>query len=385
MIQLFEQVLQTRDVVLFDQRGVGQSKPVVVWRSDESLPLDAFETEEKAVNFVRSQHEKAIASFKERGIDLTGYNTIENADDVNDLRQAIGAKKVNLLGFSYGTHLGLATMRRHSEHLESVILIGTEGLNHTYKLPSVYNDQIKKLSDLAAQDETVKEKVPDMTALLKRVLDKFEKEPVTISVLDRKKNQPVDIKIGKYGLQLLIRFDVGDSNDFVDFPRWFYTMDKGDYSILKSYAERRYNQLGSGVSGMSVMMDLFSGATKERLKQIEKESKDSILGNAVNFMDLNIADLWGKPDLGDDFRKPLKTNIRTLFISGTMDSNTPTEQTEEIRKDFSNSNHLILQYGGHEDSLPNQEVQKAIVEFLNGQNIGNRTINQPKPKFKPIP
>jgi hypothetical protein len=44
-----------------------------------------------------------------------------------------------------------------------------------------------------------------------------------------------------------------------------------------------------------------------------------------------------------------------------------------------------LQYGGHEDSLPNQEVQKAIVEFLNGQNIGNRTINQPKPKFKPIP
>jgi pimeloyl-ACP methyl ester carboxylesterase len=102
-------------------------------------------------------------------------------------------------------------------------------------------------------------------------------------------------------------------------------------------------------------------------------------------MDLNIADLWGKPDLGDDFRKPLKTNIRTLFISGTMDSNTPTEQTEEIRKDFSNSSHLILQYGGHEDSLPHQEVQKAIVEFLNGQNIGNRTINQPKPKFKPIP
>ena len=385
MIQLFEQVLQTRDVVLFDQRGVGQSKPAVVWLSTESLPLDVFETEEKMIAAARSRHEKALALFKQRNIDLTSYNTIENADDVNDLRQAIGAKKVNLLGFSYGTHLGLATMRRHSEHLESVILIGTEGLNHTYKLPSVYNDQIKKLSDLAAQDETVKEKVPDMVALLKRVLDKLEKEPVTISVLDRRKNQPVDIKIGKYGLQMLIRFDVGDGNDFIDFPRWFYTMDKGDYSILKNYAERRYNQLGQGVSGMSVMMDLFSGATKQRLAQIKKESKDSILGNAVNMLDLNIGDIWGNHDLGDDYRKPLKTNIRTLFVSGTMDSNTPTEQTEEIRKDFSKSSHLILQYGGHEDSLPNKDVQKAIVEFLNGEEIGNRTLNQPKPKFKPIP
>ena len=224
-----------------------------------------------------------------------------------------------------------------------------------------------------------------MFALLKRVLDKLDREPATVTVLDRRKNQKVDLKIGKNALQLLIRFDVGDSNDFPEFPLWFYTMDKGDYSILKFYAEKRYNQLGSGVSGMANMMDLFSGATKQRLQQIQKESKDSILGNAVNFMDLNIADIWGNPDLGDNFRKPFKTKMRTLFVSGTLDSNTPTEQTEEIRKDFSNSSHLILQYGGHEDMLPNEKIQNSIVEFLNGKNIGNQTINQPKPKFKPIP
>lgn len=385
MLKLFEKVLQTRDVVLFDQRGIGQSKPRVVWGSSESLPLETLVSEEKMVSYIRSQHEKAVAAFKERGIDLMGYNTNESADDINDLRQAIGAKKVSLLGYSYGTHLGLATIRRHSAHLDSVVLLGTEGLNHTFKLPSTYNEQIRKLSALAAQDEGVKDKVPDMFALLKRVLDKLDREPATVTVLDRRKNQKVDLKIGKNALQLLIRFDVGDSNDFPEFPLWFYTMDKGDYSILKFYAEKRYNQLGSGVSGMANMMDLFSGATKQRLQQIQKESKDSILGNAVNFMDLNIADIWGNPDLGDNFRKPFKTKMRTLFVSGTLDSNTPTEQTEEIRKDFSNSSHLILQYGGHEDMLPNEKIQNSIVEFLNGKNIGNQTINQPKPKFKPIP
>lgn len=385
MIRLFEDILQTRDVILFDQRGTGQSRPAVVWASPESLPPESLISEQKIINYVRSQSEKAVVSFNQRKIDLTGYNTIESADDINDLRQAVGAKKISLLGFSYGTHLGLTTIRRHSEHLDSVILLGTEGLNHTLKFPSTFDEQLKKLSDLAAQDENVKAKVPDMVALLKRILEKLEKEPITVSVFDLRKNREVELKIGKFALQLLIRFDVGDSRDFVEFPSLFYTIDKGDYSILKKYAEKRYNQLGQGISGMSVMMDLFSGATDERLKRIQRETPNSLLGNTVNFPDIFVSDIWGNPDLGDDFRQNLQTKTRTLFVSGTLDSNTTTEQTEEICKGFNNGSHLVLEYAGHEDLLPNEQVQKAIVEFLNGREIGKQTITRPKPKFKPIP
>lgn len=385
MVKFFESILQTRDVILFDQRGTGQSKPLVAWRSNESMPADSLISEEKIISYLRSQNEKAAAYFKERNIDLSGYNTIESANDINDLRQAIGAKKISLLGFSYGTHLGLVTIRRHSDYLDSVVLLGTEGLNHTLKLPSTFDAQIKKLSDLAAGDENVRTKVPDMVALFRKVLDKVDKEPITVSVFDRRQQKQVELKIGKFALQLLIRFDVGDGNDFVEFPLLFYSMDNGDFSILKKYVEKRYNQLGQGVSGMAMMMNLFSGATAKRLKQIQKESSTAILGNAVNFPDYAIADIWGKPDLGDDFRQSLKTTKRTLFVSGTLDSNTTTEQTEEIRKGFSNSSHLILQYAGHEDMLPNEEIQKAIIEFLNGKNIGKQMLNQSKPKFKPIP
>ena len=72
MLKLFEKVLQTRDVVLFDQRGIGQSKPRVVWGSSESLPLETLVSEEKMVSYIRSQHEKAVAAFKERVIELMG-------------------------------------------------------------------------------------------------------------------------------------------------------------------------------------------------------------------------------------------------------------------------------------------------------------------------
>ena len=48
----------------------------------------------------------AATYFRSQGVDIQAYNTIESAHDVDDLRKALGAEKLNLVGFSYGTHLG---------------------------------------------------------------------------------------------------------------------------------------------------------------------------------------------------------------------------------------------------------------------------------------
>lgn len=383
--RLFAQLQQTRDIVLMDQRGTGQSRPLVVWPLPDSLPTDAFLSFEKMRQYLREGTSQAIESFRKRGIDLTGYNSVESADDLNDLRLALGAEKIGLFGFSYGTHLALATIRRHAAHLDSIVLAGIEGLNHTLKLPSTYDAQLRKLSDLAAQDPDVKEKVPDMVALLNRALAKLEKQPITVTVRDYRKNQMVDAQVGKFGLQLIIRFDVGDRSDFPEFPALFYSIDKGDYSLLSKYVEKRYNQLGRGISGMSAMIDLFSGATADRLARIRKETPSSILGDVINLPEMYVADLWGNPDLGDEYRSPLITSARTLFISGTLDSNTPPFQAEEARWGFSNSAHIIVEYAGHEQTLPNEEVEAAVIAFFNGKDVSHVRVSLGKPKFKPIP
>lgn len=381
--RLFEQMQQTHDVILMDQRGTGRSASLI-WLSPTAMPSDFFLSEAKAVEYSRQWSKLAVAHFKGRGVDLTGYNTVESADDLNDLRLGLGAQKLNLIGHSYGTHLGLATIRRHAAWLESVVLVGTECLDCTDKLPSTYDAQMRKLSDLAAQDPNVGGKVPDMFALFQRLLVKLEKEPLTVTVQSQRTKQPVEVKIGKYGLQLLVRLDIGDGNDFPDFPLLFYTLDKGDTSALKKYVAKRYNQLGLGVSGMSMMMDLFSGASPERTARIQKEAATALLGNVMNMPD-GIVEIWGNPYLGEAYRAPLLANTRTLFISGTLDSNTPPYQAEEVRWGFSNGAHLIVEYAGHEDMLPNREVQTAILDFFNGKDVSQTRVSLGRPKFKPIP
>ncbi|MCA1606820.1 MAG: hypothetical protein LC775_15440, partial [Acidobacteria bacterium] len=99
------------------------------------------------------------------------------------------------------------------------------------------HNSIRRLSAIVAKDPLIGAKMPDLAGTLKRILDRLEKEPVTVSITDQRTKKPVDVKVGKVGLQFLIMRDLGDTNDLPIFPLWFYTMDKGDYSLLKRFVE----------------------------------------------------------------------------------------------------------------------------------------------------
>ncbi len=382
--QAFMKLREVGDVILLDQRGVGRSRPNLSRLSSEPLPPDVFADKDLALRIFSERVKTTADYFRSQGVDILAYNTIESANDVDDLRKALGAEKVNLVGFSYGTHLGLACIRYHGAHLNRVVLIGTEGPDHTDKLPGTADQSLQHLSKIVARDPELGNRIPDLFALLKRVLDRFEKEPVTIRI-NQNSSKPIDVKVGKFGLQFLIMRDLGDSNDLPVFPAWFYTMDKGDYRILARFVERRYNQFGGGMQLMSVVMDASSGCSKTRRQQIEKEAKSALLGDTVNFPFPGVGDILGNPDLGETYRSPLKTQVPTLFFSGTFDNNTPSFQTDEVRRFFKISTHLIVENAGHESMLVDAKVQQTMVDYLGGRDVSQVKIALPPLKFLAIP
>jgi pimeloyl-ACP methyl ester carboxylesterase len=218
-----------------------------------------------------------------------------------------------------------------------------------------------------------------MVSLLKKVLHQLDRKRIQVPIEDKRAQKTVTIPVGKFGLQTLLRLDAGDSYDFVNFPAMLYGIDKGDYTILQEYLEKRYNQFNGGYgSGISVMRQV-SGATQGRYRQIAKEGKTALLGNAMNTPD--IYRRWPGIDLGDGFRMPVKSKVNTLFISGSLDSNTPISNVAEIEKGFPNSNYVIVQNAGHEDMLPNEAVQRLVVEYLSGHGLTTTRVVLPKPNF----
>lgn len=374
----------TGDLILLDQRGTGQSKPVPYCPPAGEPPLTAFSDTDALLNGMIDAVSRCADEWREKGVDVIGFNSREAADDIDALRAALGEEKVSLVGFSYGTHLALATLRRHGDHLERVVLIGTEGPDHTQKLPSTLDMQLRKISALAAGDPAVNRDVPDMMGLLQRVLKKLETKPVEVTVQHPRTKENLTIPVSAKGLLKLLRYDVGDGNDFVVFPAMLHELDRGGSSILSRYVLKRMGGIAGGVGLMPIVTDCASGTSAQRLAQIRSEESRSIFGRFTNDPFPEICRAVGSPDLGDEYRAPVISDVPVLFISGTLDSNTPPFQAEEVRWGLTRGTHIIVDNAGHEDTFLNREVGRAIVEFLSGVDVSGRAIALPRPKFLSI-
>lgn len=381
---LFMAMREFGDVIALDQRGVGQSKPNLDCSETlEDFPLDQVPTRELVIRLTREKARKCAESWRGQGIDLSGYNTNESADDLEALRTVLGAKKISLWSISYGTHLALATIRRHEQSIDRAILAGVEGPDHTLKLPSNTQAALADIDRLMKADSVLSKEIPDLLGLMRTVLNGLEKQPVTVEVEDPKTKQKVKVIFSKFVMQYLTASSIG-TGDIGAYPRWYYAASKGDYSELASYW---VDELRSGIgSAMSFMMDCSSGASVQRRQRIQREAKQTLLENVADLVYPDVCDAWGSPDLRKTFRSPVKSKIPVLFISGTLDGRTPVSNAEEIRRGFPNSTHLVIEGALHSDPLfvSSPKIKDVMLEFMRGVPVTTTRIALPSLKFAPL-
>jgi hypothetical protein len=240
-----------------------------------------------------------------------------------------------------------------------------------------------KIDALVKADPEISQLVPDLLGLMKSVLDKFEKEPVTIELTDSKTKQKFKVKIGKYVLQGITALMIGTTDKISLLPIFYYALSKGDTSLLTQLVNRLNNRTISDATAS--LMDCASGVSKERQERIRREAGETLLGDAINFPFPEICDVWGNPDLGDSYRSQVDSSVPTLLISGTLDGFTPVSNAEEVAKELPNSVHVIVDGGGHEDLLVGtQKAKEVILEFMKGAPVSTKSIGFPPIKFKTI-
>jgi pimeloyl-ACP methyl ester carboxylesterase len=96
-------------VAFVEQRGVGASTPALVCDT-------GVQDSESA--------RACVATLQGQGADLAAYNSIQSAADLETLRTALGVRRWNLLGFSYGTKLALTMYRERPATIASLVLDG---------------------------------------------------------------------------------------------------------------------------------------------------------------------------------------------------------------------------------------------------------------------
>src|SRR3954447_17170176 len=112
--------LQRRRLVVFDQRGTGDSGVLRCGRLQSSRLLNPF---------TASLAEQCAS---ELGPNRQYYTTADSVADLEDLRQALGVEKLTIQGTSYGTFVAQQYARAYPQHVDSLVLdsvVGPRGVD----------------------------------------------------------------------------------------------------------------------------------------------------------------------------------------------------------------------------------------------------------------
>ncbi|WP_327165069.1 alpha/beta hydrolase [Streptomyces zaomyceticus] len=113
------------DVIGFDPRGVGESEPALDCKPGHFAPVRPDSVPSGAAS-ERTAVERA-QSFAEacgkKYADVLPYiDTVSTARDMDLIRRALDAEKINYLGYSYGTYLGAVYARLHPDRVRRMAL-----------------------------------------------------------------------------------------------------------------------------------------------------------------------------------------------------------------------------------------------------------------------
>ena len=258
-----------------------------------------------------------------------------------------------------------------------------EGLDETLKSPADVQQHLGEIARLVRADPALNREIPDFLGLMRAVLDRLDKEPVTVHVADPKTRQDRAVVINRYVMQLLTASAVG-TDAITFFPRLYHAASNGDFSeIARQWVTLSDSSIGFA---MAFMMDCASGASPERRRRIAREAPATLLGNAADSVFPEVCDAWGSPDLGPGFRASVRAAVPVLFISGTLDGRTPAGGAEAVRRGFPTSVHLIIDGAWHGDPLflSSPGIKDVMAAFMRGASVSTTRITLPPPRFAPL-
>jgi pimeloyl-ACP methyl ester carboxylesterase len=368
------------DVIALDQRGTGFSVPRPWCPGSWSYPLDRPH-DDSTMARVLAPYLRACASHWADSLDVTAFNTAESADDLEDLRVALGTQRLRLLAISYGTHLALAYIRRYPDHVDRAVLAGVEGPDHTWKLPANIDATLRRIDSAVAADPRARRAVPDFLGALRATLARLDAHPVTLDIDHPRTGERHRVTVGGDDLRRAVLNVIAERERLERALERLLPTFAGDFTALAQRAA--LTRLANEESVMTLSMDCASGATTARLELIRRQASQTILGDVAN------ADLgarcaaWPHRDLGDAFRAPITVSTPVLFISGTFDPRTPPSNAEEVGRGFPAGRHLVIEGAAHDDDLllSSHRIAELMLRFLGGEDVPSERIALPALRF----
>jgi pimeloyl-ACP methyl ester carboxylesterase len=394
--QVLGPIAATRDLIVFDQRGIGLSGPLSCHRFELSANTPPGPT--------------IAECAAQLGPTRSFYATADTVADIEALRVAGGYEKLVLYGTSYGTKVAEEYAQAYPQYVEALVLDsvvppnGPEPLNRATfaAIPRI----LRQLCDARACARITPNPVADLTRLVRRLA----REPLSGRVIDGH-GVAHTVRISSDGL--LGTLVEGDLEPTLrsEFPAAVRSAVNGDTAPLARLEARAEAGEGSEVETPSESFDnpLYyatscedepfpwnrSSAPATRLAEAQAQIRalpasqlaPFTAANVLDFSDIPACAFWpfATPAPALD-RAPLPS-VPTLILSGADDLRTPTSNAREVAAQIPGSHLLLVPNTGHSvlSSDPTECASDALQALFASKPIEPCKATPPPPLLRLTP
>jgi pimeloyl-ACP methyl ester carboxylesterase len=337
-------LLEDGPLILFDQRGVGQSTPRLCPELDDDNPELDIASAAQLFRHLDEGFERCVETLQADGFNLSAYGTQATVRDMETLRKALKIERWNVFGTSYGTAVSLAYIAQHPTRIKAAVLDSLyppEMNGFTTMLPDFVRS-FEAMMRLCATNARCATRFPDLSASLRNSIRSLDRHPLTVDTIDS--NFSVTRRrISGSTLMAIIHAKLMFAPEWHHIPLLISDAEKRSPSKRLARAAGRWIEetleLSNAVYLATECSERAPFEDKTELKrQIAKWPEfAAALGTESS---LSLCERW--PVKREQWQTPRGSGVPSLLIAGEWDPVTPPEQAERTAALLGDRAHYVL-------------------------------------------
>lgn len=351
-------MLETRDFVLFSQRGTQFSEPTLVCEEADEIEKSPIITGldfETQLERTRSAYQSCVDAYTAQGVNINAFTNFANADDVNAVREALGYDQILFYGESYGAQLGQHVMQRHPDILEAAILDGAAALSKVSWVQGtgpVLEQAINTLLTLCAEDATCTAKLGSPDSLLDDAFARVQKEPIsaTYTAAD---GSSFEIKVTPEVLAVYLEEIYTESGIRPSIPLMLSELRNGNASLFTSVIGDEVTNTTAEESFVAWFMHaamVCSDDPPQRELNYDTTGYSEFALFAEQVFALSYVPqckTLNVERLSDESDVSAAVNVPVLVLGGGLDVRTPVVENQEVTDSLPDSRLITFEYSDH--------------------------------------
>jgi len=338
----FEEVRRTRDIVLLDQRGTGDSAPMKC-DVDEDIIEGKFSREQTI-----DATETCLAELPH---DPRFFTTSVAVQDLEALREALGYTQFNIYGISYGSRVAQHYLRQFPDSARTVVIDGVAAPQIALGPGIAIEAQnaLDAIFDRCAENEACNERFPGIREEFSALRQVLAAEPATVMMADPLTGRVEDVQFSDQEMAGALRLLSYHPSSVALMPLLIDEAVNGNLQPLAAQFMMVSESMSDAINiGMHNAVICTEDAPWFDDQGVNTDELEATYIGPLQLASLDaMCSIWPKGVIDDDFKVPVASDKPVLLLSGEADPITPPAYADLAAVDLGNAMHLTGKKQGH--------------------------------------